>query len=88
MATRKANLVGHLSPEKGNMWRQIYETSHSVIQKYWKHAHHYAVSIRILIKSITRGISSLKNFHLWTLVPRAGLHQRTLIRGSTTTPVM
>ena len=43
MATREANLVGHLSPEKGNMWRLIYETSHTVIQTYWKYAHHYAV---------------------------------------------
>ena len=43
MATREANLVGHLSPEKGNMWRLIYETSHTVIQTYWKYAHHYGV---------------------------------------------
>ena len=43
MATREANLVGHLSPEQGNMWRLIYETSHTVIQTYWKYAHHYGV---------------------------------------------
>ena len=43
MATREANLVGHLSPGKGNMWRLIYETSHTVIQTYWKYAHRYGV---------------------------------------------
>ena len=43
MATREANLVGHLSPEKGNMWSLIYETSHKAIQSYWKYAHHYAI---------------------------------------------
>ena len=43
MATREANLVGHLSPEKGNMWRLIYETSHTAIQTYWKYAHRYGV---------------------------------------------
>ena len=43
MATREANLVGHLSPEKGNMWRLIYETSHKAIQDYWKYAHHYFI---------------------------------------------
>ena len=43
MATREANLVGYLSPEKGNMWSLIYETSHKAIQSYWKYAHHYAV---------------------------------------------
>ena len=43
MANREANLIGYMSPEKGNMWRLLYETSHSIIQKYWKYAHHYAV---------------------------------------------
>ena len=43
MAKREVNLIGHLSPEKGNMWRLIYETSHKAIQDYWKYAHHYAV---------------------------------------------
>ena len=43
MAKREATLIGHLSPEKGNMWRLIYETSHQVIQDYWKYAHHYAI---------------------------------------------
>ena len=38
MATREANLIGHLSPDKGNMWRLIYETSHKAIQTYWKYA--------------------------------------------------
>ena len=43
MAKREATLIGYLSPEKGNMWRLIYETSHTVIQDYWKYAHHYAI---------------------------------------------
>ena len=43
MAKREVNLIGHLSPEKGNMWRLIYETSHKAIQDYWKYAHHYAI---------------------------------------------
>ena len=43
MASREANLIGYLSPEKGNLWRLLYETMHSLIQKYWKYAHHYAV---------------------------------------------
>ena len=43
MAKREATLAGHLSPEKGNMWRLIYETSHTAIQLYWKYAHHYAL---------------------------------------------
>ena len=43
MASREANLIGYLSPQKGNMWRLLYETSHSIIQQYWKYAHHYAV---------------------------------------------
>ena len=25
------------------MWRLLYETTHSIIQRYWKYAHHYAV---------------------------------------------
>ena len=25
------------------MWRLLYETSHKIIQQYWKYAHHYAV---------------------------------------------
>ena len=43
MANREATLIGFLSPEKGNLWRLLYETMHTVIQKYWKYAHHYAV---------------------------------------------
>ena len=43
MAKREATLIGHLSPERGNMWRLIYETSHKVIQDYWKYAHQYAI---------------------------------------------
>ena len=43
MASREANLIGYISPQKGNMWRLLYETSHSIIQQYWKYAHHYAV---------------------------------------------
>ena len=43
MASREANLIGYLSPEKGNLWRLLYETMHTLIQKYWKFAHNYAV---------------------------------------------
>ena len=43
MASREANLIGYLSPEKGNLWRLLYETMHTLIQKYWKYAHNYAV---------------------------------------------
>ena len=43
MASREANLIGYLSPEKGNLWRLLYETMHSLFQKYWKYAHNYAV---------------------------------------------
>ena len=43
MASREANLIGYLSPQKGNMGRLLYETSHSIIQQYWKYAHHFAV---------------------------------------------
>ena len=34
MASREANLIGYLSPQKGNMWRLLYETSHRIIQQY------------------------------------------------------
>ena len=40
---REANLIGHLSPSKGNLWKLLYETMNSLIQKYWKYAHHYAI---------------------------------------------
>ena len=43
MAKREASLIGYISPERGDMWRLIYETSHKAIQDYWKYAHHYAV---------------------------------------------
>ena len=43
MAKREATLIGHIVPEKGNMWRLIYETSHQAIQDYWKYAHQYAI---------------------------------------------
>ena len=43
MAKREATLIGHLSPEKGILWRLIYETSHKAIQDYWKYAHQYAI---------------------------------------------
>ena len=43
MASREANLIGHLSPSKGNLWKLLYDTMNSLIQNYWKHAHHYAI---------------------------------------------
>ena len=43
MASREAKLIGHISPQKGNMWRLLYETTHSTIQQYWKYALYYAV---------------------------------------------
>ena len=43
MASREANLIGYLSPSKGNLWKLLYDTMHPLIQTYWKYAHHYAV---------------------------------------------
>ena len=43
MAKREATLIGYITPEQGNMWRLIYETSHTAIQDYWKYAHQYAI---------------------------------------------
>ena len=34
MASREANLIGYLSPSKGNLWKLLYDTMHSLIQKY------------------------------------------------------
>ena len=43
MASREANLIGYLSPSKGNLWKLLYDTMHPLIQNYWKYAHQYAV---------------------------------------------
>ena len=43
MASREANLIGYLSPSKGNLWKLLYDTMHPLIQSYWKHAHQYAI---------------------------------------------
>ena len=43
MASREANLIGSLSPSKGNLWKLLYDTMNPLIQKYWKYAHHYAI---------------------------------------------
>ena len=50
MAKREATLIGYLSPEQGNMWRLIYETSHKAIQDYWKYAHQHAIQHSHTIK--------------------------------------
>ena len=33
MASREANLIGHLAPSKGNLWKLLYDTMNSLIQK-------------------------------------------------------
>ena len=43
MGSREANLIGFLSPSKGDLWKLLYDTMNSLIQKYWKYAHQYAI---------------------------------------------
>ena len=43
MGKREANLIGYLSPSKGNLWKLLYDTMNTTIQNYWKYAHQYAV---------------------------------------------